>query len=178
LDKCKQIIVNEANNAVKSLYPDEISNQYICISKDSSFFNDIKLEFPNGEFLNDMDFLSTIEKIIRNIIVWIIAIIAYGALNVFGFFVHLAAELLVDYLLTNKDRVIKANNCVKLYDSFCSNEKKFTGELKKKVKEQTRKIINENLDKQEGGRYPVLEGSIDSAMNIIALREFEHIYYL
>lgn len=178
LDKCKQIIVNEVNNAAKSLYPDEISNRDIRISKDSSTFNGIKLEFSNGAFLNDMDFLSTIDKIIKNIIVWVIAVIAYACLNFLGFLVHMAAEIFADYLFTNKDRVIKANNCVKIYESFNSDEKKFIGEINKKVTDQTRNVINENLNQQEGGRYAVFEGSIDSAMNIMALREFEHTYYL
>jgi hypothetical protein len=178
LEKCKQIIVNEANNAVKSLYPDEISNQYIRIGKYSSTFNEIRLEFQNGSFLSDMDFLSTIEKIIKNVVVYVIAAMAYAFLSVFGVLVHLAAEVLVDYLLENGNRVIKPNNCRRLHESFSSNERKFTDEIKKKVIEQTRKVIDENLNQQEGGRYAVFEGPIDSAMNIIALREFDHTYYL
>ena len=177
IDKSKQIIVSEANNAVKSLYPDAISNQYIRITKESNLLKSIKFQFVNTSIIKDIDFVSTIEKVIKNIIVWIVATIGYMVFNIFFVVAHIAIELLADYLLSNENRVIKAAQCEKIYKKFSNNPKKNSDEIYEKVLEQIKKAANEKLDGQFGGRYAAFNEPIESAMNVIALREFNNIYH-
>ena len=176
IDQCKSIIIAAANDATMQIFPDPITASCFRLSDDVKLIEIDNIK-PNLEKVFQLDstaLTNTVLKVTTAIIKSVLVIIAFWINPLLAAVVYIALEFVEDWFMKNSSRKINASMLKKVIAKFSEKDsdeqKKMAGEIQDRLREAFQVELGKGNEKLK----EILGKSLQSALNVVALREFEH----
>lgn len=176
IGRCKAIIVNAANDATTQIFPDPISANCFRLSNDVNLIQIDKVML-NLEKVFQMDgaaLASTALNVVASVIESVLVIVASCIHILLGIATWLACELSKEKIMENENRKISADTLKKIIGKFAQKNTKEQKDLTVEIRDRLRGAFQKELGEDNEKMKEILGRLVQSALNIVALREFEH----
>ncbi len=176
IGRCKAIIVNAANDATTQIFPDPISANCFRLSNDVNLIQIDKVML-NLEKVFQMDgaaLASTALNVVASVIESVLVIVASCIHILLGIATWLACELSKEKIMENENRKISADTLKKIIGKFAQKNTKEQKDLTVEIRDRLRGAFQKELGEDNEKMKEILGRLVQSALNLVALREFEH----
>lgn len=176
IGECKEAIVTAANNATQKIYPDSITAGFFKLSgeDDYSFMSDLEINIDGATVLQGFDLAAVATKIISTVIKLMLIVIACIINLLLGLIVAVVYELVEDWFLSNKSRVLYKADRKTVYKKFMNREPKEKKKIAADIRKSLGEALNKTLGESNAGHNEHLSEATRTALGVISLRTFEH----
>lgn len=176
IGQCKTIIIGAANDATTQIFPDPIAANCFRLPNEVNLLqiDKVMLNLEKVFQMDGAELASTVLNVVASIIESVLVIIATCINVLLGIATLVACEIFKDKLMENKKRKISVDTLKKIIAKFAQKNTDEQKDLTTKIRDRLRKAFQAELGEGNEKIKEILGRSVQSALDIVALREFEH----
>lgn len=176
IGQCKTIIIGAANDATIQIFPDPIAANCFRLPNEVNLLqiDKVMLNLEKVFQMDGSELASTVLNVVTSIIESVLVIIATCINVLLGIATLVVCEIFKDKIMEDKKRKINLDTLKKIIAKFAQKNTDEQKDLTNKIRNRLRKAFQAELGEGNEKIKEILGRSVQSALDVVALREFEH----